>query len=139
MADTTVTVIGNMTRDPELKFTAGGVAVVSFGVAVSNRKKDGDKWVDGDPQFFEVTCWRTVAENVAESLEKGNRVVVYGRLEFSQWENKEGEKRSKVQIVADEVAPSLRWATVEVQRVERSDRSVTQAKENLAAAFEEPF
>lgn len=138
---TTATLVGNLLGDPELRFTAGGIAVANFGVAVSTRKKDGDKWVDGDPQFYNVTAWRSLAENVAESLEKGQRVVVVGKLEYSTWETKEGDKRSKVQVVADEVGPSLRWATCEVSKVEQSDRAVTQAKANIQEAFgnEEPF
>jgi single-strand DNA-binding protein len=140
---TTATIVGNLISDPDLKYTASGLPVASFGIAVNSRKKDGDNWVDGDPQFYNVTVWRTLAENVAQSLEKGQRVVVTGRLDYSTWETKEGDKRSKVQVVADEVGPSLKWAACEVIRVERSDRAVTQAKENVQAAFgtkdEEPF
>jgi single-strand DNA-binding protein len=137
-----VTIVGNMTRDAELRFTSSGTAVASFGVVFNKRTKNGDKWEDGDPQFFDVTCWRSLAENVAESLEKGTRVVVTGRLEYQTWE-KDGDKRSKVQIVADEVGPSLRWATAEVSKTERSDRSVAaQNAKTVQEAFdpgEEPF
>jgi len=140
--DSTVTIVGNMTRDAELRYTAGGVAVASFGVVFNKRTKNEDgKWEDGDAQFFDVTCWRSLAENVAESLEKGTRVVVSGRLEYQTWE-KDGEKKSKVQIVADEVGPSLRWATAEVSKTERSDRSVAaQNKATVQEAFDasEPF
>jgi len=124
MSDTSVTIAGNATRDPEIRYTAAGVPVASFGVAVGTRKKEGDGWVDGPTHFFDVTCWRQLAENVAESVEKGTRVVVTGRLEYQSWETDDGQKRSKVQIVADEVGPSLRWATCEVTRTERSDRAV---------------
>jgi single-strand DNA-binding protein len=117
-----VTLVGNVTRDPELKFTNGGQAVADFGVAYNTRKKtsSGD-WEDGEPQFFDITCWGQLAENVAESITKGTRCVVVGRLEQRTWETKEGDKRSKVSIVAEEVSPSLRWATCEVSRNEKRD------------------
>ena len=110
----TVTVVGNVTRDPELRFTPSGAAVTSFGLAW-NRKGQNDEEV---VSFFDVTCWSGLAENVAESITKGSRVVVYGRLDQRSWENQDGERRSKVEIVADDVAPSLRWATVEITRNE---------------------
>ena len=110
----TVTVVGNVTRDPELRFTPGGAAVANFGLAW-NRKGQNDEEV---VSFFDVTCWSGLAENVAESIHKGDRVVVYGRLDQRSWENPEGERRSKVEIVADDVSPSLRWATVEITRNE---------------------
>jgi single-strand DNA-binding protein len=114
--DNTVTIVGNMTRDPELRFTASGIAVTDFGVAWNTKDKDGNESVS----FFDVTCWRDLAEHVAESLGKGLRVVVYGRLDQDTWENDDGDKRSKVKIIADEVAPSLRWATANVERTPRS-------------------
>jgi len=110
----TVTVVGNVTRDPELRFTPSGAAVTNFGLAW-NRKGQNDEEV---VSFFDVTCWSGLAENVAESITKGSRVVVYGRLDQRSWENQDGERRSKVEIVADDVAPSLRWATVEITRNE---------------------
>ncbi len=112
--DNTVTLVGNITRDPELRFTSAGIAVASFGLAWNRKNRDGEESVS----FFDVTCWRDLAENVAESLSKGNRVVVYGRLDQQSWENDNGERRSKVEVIADEVAPSLRWATAEVTRTE---------------------
>jgi single-strand DNA-binding protein len=110
----TVTVVGNVTRDPELRFTPGGAAVANFGLAW-NRKGQNDEEI---VSFFDITCWRGLAENVAESITKGSRVVVYGRLDQSSWEDKEGNRRSKVEIVADDVAPSLMWATVDITRNE---------------------
>ena len=110
----TVTVVGNVTQDPELRFTPNGAAVTNFSVAW-NRKGQNDEDV---VSFFDVTCWSGLAENVAESIHKGDRVVVYGRLDQRSWENQEGERRSKVEIVADDVSPSLRWATVEITRNE---------------------
>lgn len=115
--DNTVTVVGNVTRDPELRFTPGGMAVASFGLAWNRRKQDGDEEVS----FFDITCFRQLAENVAESVNRGTRVVVYGALSQRSWENQEGEKRSKVEIIADEVAPSLRWATAEVRKNDRNE------------------
>lgn len=118
----TVTVIGNCTRDPELRFTPSGAAVAKFGVAVNKRVKQNGEWVDGDPSFFDVTCWNGLAENVSESVTKGTRLVIVGRLEQRNWDDKEsGQKRYAVEIVADEVAPSLRWATASVSKVERSN------------------
>ena len=114
--DNTVTIVGNLTRDPELKFTSNGVAVTAFSVAWNRKDRNDNNVVS----FFDVTCWRDLAEHVAESLEKGQRVIVYGRVEQESWENKEGEKRSKVKIIADDVAPSLRWATANVERTPRS-------------------
>jgi single-strand DNA-binding protein len=119
MPDSTVTVVGNLTRDPEIRYT-GGAAKASFGMAVSRRwqNRQSQEWEE-QTSFFNVVCWREMAENVSESLGKGSRVVVTGRLEQRSWETENGEKRSVVEIVADEVGPSLRWATAQVTRNER--------------------
>jgi single-strand DNA-binding protein len=116
-----ITVVGNITRDPEMRFTASGVSNVTFGVAVNRswRNQQTNDWEERT-SFFNVVCWRELADNVGASLKKGTRVVVTGRLEQRSWETDQGEKRSVVEIVADEVAPSLRFATAEVHRVERS-------------------
>ena len=111
----TVTVVGNVTRDPELRFTPGGAPVASFGLAWNRKDQNGEEVVS----FFDITCWRSLAENVAESITKGQRVIVYGRLDYRSWENQEGERRSKVEIIADDVAPSLKWATAEVTKSSR--------------------
>ncbi|MDH3754839.1 MAG: single-stranded DNA-binding protein [Acidimicrobiia bacterium] len=113
--DNTVTVVGNVTRDPELRFTPSGAAVTTFGVAWNRKGRDGQ---EDQVSFFDVTCWRQLAENVSESLTKGSRVVVYGRLDQRSWENQDGDKRSKVEIIADDVAPSLKWASAEITRNE---------------------
>src|SRR5499426_3831956 len=120
MADSTVTIVGNLTRDPEIRYTTGGAAKASFGVAVSRRwqNRQTNEWEERT-SFFNVVCWREMAENVSESLGKGSRVVVTGRLEQRSWETENGEKRSVVEVVADEVAPSLRWATAQVTRHDR--------------------
>jgi single-strand DNA-binding protein len=114
-----VTLVGNVTRDPELRFTPTGQATASFGLAVNRRwqnRQSGD-WEEA-VSFFDVVCWREMAENVSESLSRGSRVIVTGRLEQRSWE-KEGEKRSKIEVVADEIGPSLRWATATVTKNER--------------------
>jgi single-strand DNA-binding protein len=115
-----VTVVGNITRDPEMRFTPSGQAVASFGLAVNRRwqNRQTNEWEEAT-SFFDVTCWAQLGENVAESLQKGARVVVTGRLDQRSWETQDGERRSKVEIVADEVGPSLRWATASVTKNER--------------------
>lgn len=137
---TTVTLIGNCTREPELKFLPSGAVLCELGIAVNTRRKDGDRWVDGDPEFYDVTCWRELAENVATSVTKGMRLVIIGKLNFRSWETDNGEKRSKVSITADEVSPSLRWATAEVSRVERSQGDGGyQQRQGPPPTDEEPF
>lgn len=118
--DNTVTIIGNITRDPELRFTPSGQAVASFGMAVNRRwqNRSTNDWEE-QTSFFDVKCWSQLAENVAESLPRGTRVLVTGRLEQRSWQTEQGDKRSKVEIVADDVAPSLRWATASVSKNEK--------------------
>jgi single-strand DNA-binding protein len=120
MPDSTVTIVGNVTRDPEMRYTPSGAAKASFGVAVSRRwqNRTSQEWEE-QTSFFNVVCWREMAENVCESIGKGARVVVSGRLEQRSWETENGEKRSVVEIVADDIGPSLRWATAQVTRNER--------------------
>jgi single-strand DNA-binding protein len=116
MADTHVTITGNLTDDPELKYTPNGAAVVNFRVAVTARVRDGETWRDGDTSFFRINAWRQLAEHVADSLSKGDRAVIIGRLKSRSWETPEGERRSVVEVEADEVAPSLRWAIAKPER-----------------------
>jgi len=116
MADAHVTITGNLTDDPDLRSTPNGTAVANFRLAVTARVKDGEGWRDGDTSFFRVNVWRQLAEHVAESLSKGDRAVVIGRLKSRSWETPEGDKRSVVEVEADEVAPSLRWAVAKPQR-----------------------
>ena len=120
--DNNVTLTGNITRDPELRFTPSGQAMATFGLAVNRRwqNRQTNEWEE-QTSFFDVKCWAQMAENVAESVGKGSRVVVSGRLEQRSWETDNGDKRSKVEVVADEIAPSLRWATAQITRNERSD------------------
>lgn len=117
-----VELVGNITRDPELRFTPSGAAVANFGLAVNRRwrNQQTNEW-DEQVSFFDIVCWRELAENVSESLTKGSRVMVSGRLEQRSWETDNGDKRSKVEVVADEVGPSLRWATAQVSKNERRD------------------
>ena len=114
------TICGNLTREPEIRYTKEGQATTLLGVAVNRRWQDKStqEWQEA-VSFFDVVCWRDLAENVALSLSKGMRVVVTGRLEQRSWETDEGEHRSKVEITADEIGPSLRFATCDVQRTER--------------------
>jgi single-strand DNA-binding protein len=121
MSENSVTLVGNLTDDPELRFTAQGAAVANFRIAVSKRIKDPqtNEWKDGDTSFFRINVWRQLAENVAESLTRGMRVVVTGTLKMRQWETQEGEKRSVVEVEATEVGPSLKWATAKVEKTSR--------------------
>jgi single-strand DNA-binding protein len=114
-----VTVVGNLTRDPELSFTASGTALAKLSVAHNHRwfNKTANDWEE-KVSFFDCVIWGALAENAAESLTKGLRVIVTGRLDLQQWENKDGEKRSKVEIVVDTIGPDLTFATADVSRVE---------------------
>ena len=116
----TVTLVGNITRDPELRFTNTGQATASFGLAVNRRwqNRQTQEWEEAT-SFIDVVCWREMAENAAESLTRGARVLVTGRLEQRSWETPDGDKRSKVEVVADEIGPSIRWATAQVTKNER--------------------
>jgi single-strand DNA-binding protein len=120
--ETVITVIGNLTNDPELRFTPNGAAVASFTVASTPRSFDrqSNEWKDGDTLFLRCTVWRQAAENVAESLHKGTRVIVQGRLKQRSFETREGEKRTVVELEADEVGASLRSATAKVNKANRS-------------------
>ena len=118
MADNSVTLVGNLTKDPELRFTTGGRGVASFGLAVSRRYQVNNEWQE-QTSFFNVVAWGTLGENAAASLTKGTRIIVTGRLEQRQYETKEGEKRSEVEVNADEIGPSLRWARAEIERIAR--------------------
>jgi single-strand DNA-binding protein len=115
-----ITLVGNITRDPELRFTASGQATASFGLAVNRRwqNRQSNEWEEAT-SFFNVVCWREMAENASESLGKGSRVIVTGRLEQRSYETQDGEKRSVVEVVADEIGPSLRWATAQVTKNDR--------------------
>ena len=119
-SDNSVTLVGNVTRDPELRFTNTGQANVTFGLAVNRRwqNRQTQEWEEAT-SFFDVVCWREMAENVSETITRGARVMVAGRLEQRSWETQEGDRRSKVEVVADEIGPSLRWATAQITKNER--------------------
>ncbi|MCP3799438.1 single-stranded DNA-binding protein [Allokutzneria sp. A3M-2-11 16] len=119
--ETTITVVGNLTADPELRFTQSGAAVASFTVASTPRTfdKQSGEWKDGEALFLRCSIWRQAAENVAESLTRGMRVVVQGRLKQRSYDTREGEKRTVYELEVEEVGPSLRYATAKVNRVSR--------------------
>jgi single-strand DNA-binding protein len=120
--ETTITVIGNLTNDPELRFTPSGSAVANFTIASTPRTFDrqSNEWKDGETLFLRASVWREAAENVAESLTKGTRVIVSGRLKSRSYETKEGEKRTVIELEVDEIGPSLRYANAKVNRTQRS-------------------
>ena len=120
--ETTITVIGNLTNDPELRFTPSGSAVANFTIASTPRTFDrqSNEWKDGETLFLRAAVWREAAENVAESLTKGMRVIVTGRLKSRSYETKEGEKRTVIELEVDEIGPSLRYANAKVNRTQRS-------------------
>lgn len=121
--DTIITVVGNLTADPELRFTASGAAVANFTVASTPRTLDrtSGEWKDGEALFLRCNIWRQAAENVTESLTRGSRVIVTGRLKQRSFETKEGEKRTVIELEVDEIGPSLRYATAKVNKVARQD------------------
>ena len=120
MADNTVTLVGNVTRDPELRYTTGGRGVASFGMAVNRRYQVNGEWQE-QTSFFNVVAWGTLGENAAACVTKGTRLVVFGRLEQRSWETQDGEKRTVVEVIADELGPSLRWAQAQVEKTARTD------------------
>lgn len=119
--DTTITVVGNLTADPELRFTPSGAAVANFTVASTPRIYDrqSGEWKDGEALFLRCNIWREAAENVAESLTRGARVIVTGRLKQRSFETKEGEKRTVMEVEVDEIGPSLKYATAKVNKASR--------------------
>ncbi|GAA4757983.1 single-stranded DNA-binding protein [Gordonia alkaliphila] len=121
MTDTVITVVGNLTADPELRFTASGAPVANFTVASTPRTFDRqtNEWKDGEALFLRCSIWRDAAENVTESLTKGSRVIVQGKLKQRSYETREGEKRTVVELEVDEIGPSLRYATAKVTRTPR--------------------
>jgi len=124
--ETSITMVGNLTADPELRFLPNGTGMVKFTIASTPRTLDrqSGEWKDGDPLFMNCTAFRDIAENVAESLTKGTRVIVSGRLRLSRWEDKEsGEKRSAYGLDVDEIGPSLRFAQAKVTRMNRSSKN----------------
>ena len=145
MADNTVTLVGNLTRDPELRFTTGGRGVASFGLAVSRRYQVNGEWQE-QTSYFNIVAWGPLGDNVAATLTKGMRVIVNGRLEQREYQTREGEKRTVIEVNADEVGPSLRWATASVERNPRDGggggsqrQAPSQPAGDYLPADEEPF
>ncbi|RLE21247.1 MAG: single-stranded DNA-binding protein [Actinobacteria bacterium] len=117
-SENSVTLVGNLTKDPELRYTTGGRGVASFGLAVNRRYMVNGEWQE-QVSFFNIVAWADLGENAAASLNKGNRVIVTGRLEQRSYETRDGEKRNVTEVIADELGPSLRWAQVEIERISR--------------------
>ena len=127
-----ITISGNVTSDPELKFTASSVALVNFSVAVNDRifDKNTNEWKDGETSFYRCTAFRQLAEHISETVTKGMRVIVQGKIEQKFYETQAGEKKSDFQILADDVGPSLKNATAQVSRVQRSDAGAVASQRN---------
>lgn len=125
MSDSQVTMVGTLTKDLDLRFTQGGKAVANFGLAINRRYMVNNEWKE-ETSFFNGVCWGSLGENAAQSLTKGTRVIVTGRLEQRSYETQQGEKRNAVEIVADEIGPSLRWATAQVDKTKRNDDNQSQ-------------
>jgi single-strand DNA-binding protein len=131
--DNYTSIVGNLVDDPELRFTGNGTAVANLRVAVTQRIQQDGTWRDGETSFFKVNVWRGQAENLADSLSKGDRVMVSGRLRQRSWETSEGEKRSVTELEADEVGASLKWATAKVERTsQRGNGTRSQGRERQA-------
>ena len=144
-SENTVTLVGNITKDPDLRYTTGGRGVASFGLAVNRRWQSNGEWTE-QTSFFNVVAWADLGENAAASLPKGSRVIVTGRLEQRSYEDREGVKRSVTEVIADEIGPSLRWATCQIERIEREkgetrpENARSPSKEEAAPLpDEEPF
>ena len=120
MADNTITLVGTLGKDVELRFTAAGKAVASFGIAVNRRYLVNGEWQE-QTSWFNVTAWGELGENAAASLSKGARIVVTGRLEQQEYTTSEGDKRTAIKVIADDLGPSLRWATATVERTTKKD------------------
>jgi single-strand DNA-binding protein len=125
MPDTHVAITGNLTDDPEVTFTPNGAGVCNFRLAVTPRIREGEGWKDGETSFFRITAWRQLAEHVGDSLSKGDRVIVLGQLRARSWETPEGERRSVVEVTAEEVGPSLKWATAKPERTTANGRTAS--------------
>jgi single-strand DNA-binding protein len=139
--ETVITVVGNLTDDPELRFTPSGAAVANFRVASTPRNfnRQTNAWEDGDPLFLSCSVWRQAAENVAESLQRGARVVVTGRLKQRSYETREGERRTVFELDVDEVGPSLRYATAKVTKTQRSGAGFGNAQQQPASGGADPW
>lgn len=149
VSDNTTILVGNLTRDPELRFTSGGRGVANIGIAVSRRYQVNGEWQE-QTSYFNIVAWGQLGENAAATLTKGMRVIVSGRLEQREYQTKEGEKRTAIELNADEIGPSLRWATASIERNPRSESNGSfaprqgasapaPAGDDVFAADDEPF
>lgn len=141
MAEMTYTAVGNLTADPELRFTQNGIAVANFTVAVTDRKFDRktNEWVDADTLFLRCSVWRDPADNVSRSLRKGARVIVVGRLKQRSYEGRDGSKQTVTELEVDEIGPSLRYATAQVARVDATPAPATGGGWDVNPDAEQPF
>jgi single-strand DNA-binding protein len=139
--ETIITVVGNLTADPELRYTQGGLAVANFTIASTPRTFDrqANDWKDGDPLFLRASCWREFAEHVAGSLTKGSRVVATGRLKQRNYDDRDGNKRTAIELEVDEIGPSLRYATAQVTRASGGSTGGGGNRGQVAGAAEEPW
>jgi single-strand DNA-binding protein len=142
MADNQVTMVGSLGRDPEIRFTPGGMAVASSSLAVTRKYKKNDEWQE-ETSWFGLTVWGSLGENFAQSCVKGSRVIVTGRIEVREFEGRDGTKGRSTDITADEIGASLRWATVQIERTARTDSTQQQhgsrAQDSGYLVDEEPF
>lgn len=140
-AENQITVVGNLTRDPELRYTTGGIAVCNFSVAQTPRRRTADGWEDGDTSFFDCSVWKDYGEHVAASFQKGQRVIVVGTMKQRFWEDKEGNKRNSWEVNVDECGHSLKWGNAEFDRTERSQGGSKPPPQQSAPEYtdEEPF
>jgi len=139
--ETIITVVGNLTADPELRYTQGGLAVANFTIASTPRTFDrqANDWKDGDPLFLRASCWREFAEHVAGSLTKGSRVVATGRLKQRNYDDRDGNKRTAIELEVDEIGPSLRYATAQVTRASGGSTGGGGARGQVSGGAEEPW
>jgi single-strand DNA-binding protein len=140
VADNQIIIMGNLVRDPELRYTTSGKAICNLSIAQNRRFMQNNEWVDGPTNFFNVTVWDTIGENIAASLVKGDRVVAVGRLDFRTYENKEGVEVRTHDLIADEVCPSLKWATCEMTRTRKggSDSQPNQPRQSSGSRPADP-
>lgn len=138
MSENSITLVGNLTRDPELRFTTGGRGVASFGIAVGRRYQVNGEWQE-QTSYFNITAWGQLGENAAATFTKGTRVIVTGRLEQREFTTREGDKRTAIEVVADEIGPSLRWATAQVERQSRQGGESAAPRETSSNNSPDPY
>ena len=136
---TAVTIVGNLTADPELRFIPSGKAVANFTIAESSRVKDGNEWKDGPSTFWNCSIWGTDAENLAESLTRGMRVVAVGEAKQRSFETKDGEKRTVIEVTVSEIGPSLKWATARVERTTKNGSQSNAKAQTAIPAMDDPW